>query len=219
MSVEVVTVESETTVSGRVPSTPLAANTLLTDTNTIEAKANTNNFFIILSVFIVIKYVVLLTLIFMQRACQKGDERANCLILRKKKIFMRIGEVWKLWNNCGIIPQFRSPILWKTPPLPPRYFGGLGKSTCFARENKLFCLGKQLVLIRKITCFIVSSTNSTLCAQPCYCQTVETHSCVSASCQVFATGDFIRQSCLPRRKNASLQVFVELTTEHLPSAL
>ena len=77
MSVEVVTVESETTVSGRVPSTPLAANTLLTDTNTIEAKANTNNFFIILSVFIVIKYVVLLTLIFMQRACQKGDERAN----------------------------------------------------------------------------------------------------------------------------------------------
>ena len=211
MSVEVVTVESETTVSGRVPSTPLAANTLLTDTNTIEAKANTNNFFIILSVFIVIKYVVLLTLIFMQRACQKGDERANCLILRKKKIFMRIGEVWKLWNNCGIIPQFRSPILWKTPPLPPRYFGGLGKSTCFARENKLFCLGKQLVLIRKITCFIVSSTNSTLCAQPCYCQTVETHSCVSASCQVFATGDFIRQSCLPRRKNASLQVFVELT--------
>ena len=36
MSVEVVTVESETTVSGRVPSTPLAANTLLTDTNTIE---------------------------------------------------------------------------------------------------------------------------------------------------------------------------------------
>ena len=57
----------------------------------------------------------------------------------------------------------------------------------------------------------VSSTDSTLCAQPCYCQTVETHSCVSASCQVFATGDFIRQSCLPRRKNASLQVFVELT--------
>ena len=48
-------------------------------------------------------------------------------------------------------------------------------------------------------------------SQPCYCQTVETHSCVSASCQVFATGDFIRQSCLPRRKNASLQVFVELT--------
>ena len=32
----------------------------------------------------------------------------------------------------------------------------------------------------------LSSTNSTLCAQPCYCQTVETHSCVSASCQVFA---------------------------------
>ena len=59
--------------------------------------------------------------------------------------------------------------------------------------------------------YIVSSTNSTLCAQPCYCQTVETHSCVSASCQVFATGDFIRQSCLPRRKNASLQVFVEFT--------
>ena len=57
----------------------------------------------------------------------------------------------------------------------------------------------------------MSSTDSTLCAQPCYCQTVETHSCVSASCQVFATGDFIRQSCLPRRKNASLQVFVELT--------
>ena len=57
----------------------------------------------------------------------------------------------------------------------------------------------------------MSSTNSTLCAQPCYCQTVEMHSCVSASCQVFATGDFIRQSCLLRRKNASLQVFVELT--------
>ncbi len=56
-----------------------------------------------------------------------------------------------------------------------------------------------------------SSTNSTLCAQPCYHQTVETHSCVSASCQVFAIGDFIRQSCLPRRKNASLQLFVELT--------
>ena len=50
----------------------------------------------------------------------------------------------------------------------------------------------------------MSSTNSTLCAQPCYCRTVETHSCVSASCQVFATGDFIRQSCLLRRKNASL---------------
>ena len=57
----------------------------------------------------------------------------------------------------------------------------------------------------------MSSTDSTLCAQPCYCQTVEMHSCVSASCQVFATGDFIRQSCLLRRKNASLQVFVELT--------
>ena len=52
--------------------------------------------------------------------------------------------------------------------------------------------------------------NSTLCAQPCYCKTVETHSCVSASCQVFAIGDFIRQSCLQRRKNASLQLFVEL---------
>ena len=59
--------------------------------------------------------------------------------------------------------------------------------------------------------FNASSTNSTLCAQPCYHQTVETHSCVSASCQVFAIGDFIRQSCLPRRKNASLQLFVELT--------
>ena len=57
----------------------------------------------------------------------------------------------------------------------------------------------------------VSSTNSTLCAQPCYHQTVETHSCVSASCQVFAIGDFIRQSCLLRRKNASLQLFVEFT--------
>ena len=54
--------------------------------------------------------------------------------------------------------------------------------------------------------FNVSSTNSTLCAQPCYHQTVETHSCVSASCQVFAIGDFIRQSCLPRRKNASLHL-------------
>ena len=89
----------------------------------------------------------------MQRACQKGDERANCLILRRKKIFMEIGEVWKLWNKCGIIPQFHSPILWKTPLLPPRYFGGLGKSTCFARENKLFCLGKQLVFVSEITCF------------------------------------------------------------------
>ena len=59
----------------------------------------------------------------------------------------------------------------------------------------------------------VSSTNSTLCAQSCYCQTVETHSCVSASCQVFATGDFIRQSCLLRRKNASLQLFVELNVK------
>ena len=140
VSVEVVTVESETTVSGRVPSTPLAANTLLTDTNTIEAKANTNNFFIILSVFIVIKYVVLLTLIFMQRACQKGDERANYLILRKKKIFMRIGEVWKLWNKCGIIPQFRSPILWKTPLLPQLV--SLGKISYFAWENNLFSCRK-----------------------------------------------------------------------------
>ncbi len=59
-----------------------------------------------------------------------------------------------------------------------------------------------------------SSTNSTLCAQPCYHQTVETHSCVSASCQVFAIGDFIRQSCLPRRKNASLQLFVELALHY-----
>ena len=149
MSVEVVTVESETTVSGRVPSTPLAANTLLTDTNTIEAKANTNNFFIILSVFIVIKYVVLLTLIFMQRACQKGDERANCLILRKKKIFMRIGEVWKLWNKCGIIPQFRSPILWKTPLCRLVILGAwgnqlvsLGKISYFAWENNLFSCRK-----------------------------------------------------------------------------
>ena len=40
---------------------------------------------------------------------------------------------------------------------------------------------------------------------------VETHSCVSASRQVFATGDFIRQSRVPRRKNASLQLFAELT--------
>ena len=59
--------------------------------------------------------------------------------------------------------------------------------------------------------------NSTLCAQPYYCQTVETHSCVSASCQVFAIGDFIRQSCLLRRKNASLQVFVELTLTYIGS--
>ena len=57
----------------------------------------------------------------------------------------------------------------------------------------------------------VSSTNSTLCARFYYCQTVETHSCVSASCQVFAIGDFIRQSCWLRRKNASLQLFVEFT--------
>lgn len=85
----------------------------------------------------------------MQRACQKGDERANCLILRKKKIFMRIGGVWKLWNKCGIIPQFRSPILWKTPLLPPRYFGGLGnqlvslgKISYFAWENNLFSCRK-----------------------------------------------------------------------------
>ena len=40
---------------------------------------------------------------------------------------------------------------------------------------------------------------------------VETHSCVSASRQVFATGDFIRQSRVPRRENASLQLFAELT--------
>ena len=40
---------------------------------------------------------------------------------------------------------------------------------------------------------------------------VETHSCVSASRQAFATGDFIRQSCVPRRENASLQLFAELT--------
>ena len=50
----------------------------------------------------------------------------------------------------------------------------------------------------------LSSTNSTLCAQPCYCQTVETHSCVSANRQSFASGDFIQPSCLLRRKNASL---------------
>ena len=40
---------------------------------------------------------------------------------------------------------------------------------------------------------------------------VETHSCVSASRQVFAAGDFIRQSRVPRRENASLQLFAELT--------
>ena len=40
---------------------------------------------------------------------------------------------------------------------------------------------------------------------------VETHSCVSPSRQVFATGDFIRQSRVPRRENASLQLFAELT--------
>ena len=69
----------------------------------------------------------------------------------------------------------------------------------------------SLQLFCEFTYNNLSSTNSTLCAQPCYCQTVETHSCVSASCQVFATGDFIRQSCLLRRKNASLQVFTEFT--------
>ena len=81
----------------------------------------------------------------MQRACQKGDERANCLILRKKKIFMRIGEVWKLWNKCGIIPQFRSPILWKTPLCRLVILGAwgnqlvsLGKISYFAWENNLF---------------------------------------------------------------------------------
>ena len=37
---------------------------------------------------------------------------------------------------------------------------------------------------------------------------------LTASCQVFATGDFIRLSCLLRRKNASLQVFVELTINY-----
>ena len=77
------------------------------------------------------------------------------------------------------------------------------KNFTILNVNVLLNTGKHL--------FNVSSTDSTLCAQPCYCQTVETHSCVSASCQVFAIGDFIRQSCLPRRKNASLQVFVELT--------
>ena len=75
----------------------------------------------------------------------------------------------------------------------------------------LSCVLASKLRFIEFTLFNVSSTNSTLCAQPCYCRTVETHSCVSASCQVFATGDFIRQSCLPRRKNASLQVFVELT--------
>ena len=45
----------------------------------------------------------------------------------------------------------------------------------------------QLAFVFNLTCFVnASSTNSTLCAQPCYHQTVETHSCVSASCQVFA---------------------------------
>ena len=68
----------------------------------------------------------------------------------------------------------------------------------------------SLQLFCEFTYNNLSSTNST-CAQPCYCQSVETHSCVSASCQVFATGDFIRQFCLPRRKNASLQVFTEFT--------
>ena len=46
---------------------------------------------------------------------------------------------------------------------------------------------------------------------------VETHSCVSASRQVFAAGDFIRQSCVPRRENASLQLFAELT--NIPPAI
>ena len=59
-------------------------------------------------------------------------------------------------------------------------------------------------IIRISLTFNLSSTNSTLCAQPCYCQTVETHSCVSANCQSFASGDFIQPSCLLRRKNASL---------------
>ena len=40
---------------------------------------------------------------------------------------------------------------------------------------------------------------------------VETHSCVSANRQAFAIANFIRQSRVPRRKNASLQLFVELT--------
>ena len=57
---------------------------------------------------------------------------------------------------------------------------------------------------RQATLYNLSSTNSTLCAQPCYCQTVETHSCVSANRQSFASGDFIQPSCLLRRKNASL---------------
>ncbi len=40
---------------------------------------------------------------------------------------------------------------------------------------------------------------------------VETHSCVSANRQASAIANFIRQSRVPRRKNASLQLFVELT--------
>ena len=84
--------------------------------------------------------------------------------------------------------------------------GDFIRQSCLPRRKNA-----SLQLFVELTLINVSSTDSTLCAQPCYCQTVETHSCVSASCQVFATGDFIRQSCLPRRKNASLQVFVELT--------
>ena len=76
-----------------------------------------------------------------------------------------------------------------------------------------------MIFLAQTGVFNASSTNSTLCAQPCYHQTVETHSCVSASCQVFAIGDFIRQSCLPRRKNASLQLFVELTLFRYPILL
>ncbi|CDA94013.1 unknown [Prevotella sp. CAG:1320] len=97
---------------------------------------------------------------------------------------------------------------------PPKAVSSLARLKSSRREiNNL--TGRAPICVSRLIYINASSTNSTLCAQPCYHQTVETHSCVSASCQVFAIGDFIRQSCLPRRKNASLQLFVELTLYYI----
>ena len=69
-------------------------------------------------------------------------------------------------------------------------------------EYKLSWLSRLLVSPTKTTCFHIQDNLYSWVRR----KVVEMHSCVSANRQAFASGDFIQQSCLLRRKNASLHV-------------
>ena len=82
------------------------------------------------------------------------------------------------YEKVSILANFLVPF-YQGESSPPRYLGVVS-------SKMMLDLGAQKSLTRVYLIYNASSTNSTLCAQPCYHQTVETHSCVSASCQVFA---------------------------------